>query len=75
MPDKEIPEVAVAEQPGTASAGVAFFLRIDLPAADVAQRSRDVRLVPEADIHGTTHILWITKDGVAPHPVDGAKIG
>jgi hypothetical protein len=20
-------------------------------------------------------ILWITKDGVAPHPVDGAKIG
>jgi hypothetical protein len=31
--------------------------------------------VPEADIHGTTHILWITKDGVAPHPVDDAKIG
>jgi hypothetical protein len=29
----------------------------------------------EADIHGTTHILWITKDGVAPHPVDDAKIG
>jgi len=20
-------------------------------------------------------ILWITKDGLAPHPVDGAKIG
>jgi hypothetical protein len=31
--------------------------------------------VPEADIHGTTKILWITKDGVVPHPVDGAKIG
>jgi hypothetical protein len=35
----------------------------------------DVRYVPEADIHDTTKILWITTDGVVPHPVDGAKIG
>ena len=45
------------------------------PKADMFSVERDVRLVPEADIHGTTKILWITKDGVASHPVDGAKVG